>query len=92
MAREAVDWGWCQAALSPGKGVSMAYRLPGLSNPPEAVAESWVSAGWDRNHGSSSFCIATWLGDTGKKKKGPKKRKKIRNSNNDISLLADQVC
>lgn len=30
----------------------------------EDVAESWILAGWDCNHGSSSsFCIATWLGD-----------------------------
>lgn len=32
------------------------------------------------------------LGTPEKKKKDQKKGKKIRNSNNDISLLADQVC
>lgn len=33
----------------------------------EDVAGSWILAGWDCNHGSSSFCIATWLGDPKKK-------------------------
>lgn len=59
-------------------------------HPQEAVAESWVLAGWDCNHGSSSFCIVTWLGDT-KKTQRYQKEKKLE-SNNYVSLLADQVC
>lgn len=61
----------------------------------EDVAESWILAGWDCNHGSSSsFCIATWLGDPKKIDKKDQKinRKAIRNSNNYVSLVADQVC
>lgn len=55
---------WWQAAPSHRMGVRWARRAP---HPPEAVAESR-----DRNHGSSSSCIATRLGDTRNRKKTKK--------------------
>lgn len=68
----------CWLGMVPGspvhQGKGHGRRAHRAQHPPEAVAESRVSAGWDRNHGSSSFCIATWLGDT--KNKGPKKKGK----------------
>lgn len=61
--------GWWQAAPSHRMGVRRARRAP---HPPEAVAESR-----DCNHGSSSSCIATWLGDTRNRKRT--KKNKIKN-------------
>ena len=48
----------------PREGGQRGTLAPRAQDPLEAVAEIWVSAGWECNHGSRSFCIATWLGDT----------------------------